>query len=48
MALFKTKQAVKYEKKHLLGIQDLSFQKLFIFLTKANRSSNLIVRKIKS
>ena len=28
MALFKTKQAVKYEKKHLLGIQDLSINEM--------------------
>ena len=46
MALFKTKQAVKYEKKHLLGIQDLSINDVNLILDEAkdyiklNQSSN--------
>ena len=35
MALFKTKQAVKYEKKHLLGIQDLSIPEIVHILNES-------------
>ena len=35
MALFKTKQAVKYEKKHLLGIQDLSIPEIVDILNES-------------
>ena len=35
MALFKTKQAVKYKKKHLLGIQDLSIPEIVHILNES-------------
>jgi aspartate carbamoyltransferase catalytic subunit len=35
MALFKTKQAVKYEKKNLLGIQDLSIPEIVHILNES-------------
>ena len=41
MALFKTKQAVKYEKKHLLGIQDLSIPEIVHIL---NESQSFVLR----